>query len=43
MSVAGSGAEILLQIAKESADAFGPLKSLLGGICAICDQYGVCL
>ena len=42
ISAAGSGAKILLNIAKESADAFGPLKSVLGGICAIYDQYEVC-
>jgi hypothetical protein len=43
MSAAGSGAKILLYIAKESADVFGPLKSVLGGIYAICDQYEVCI
>lgn len=42
VSAVGSGAKILLNIAKESADAFGPLKSVLGGICAIYDQYEVC-
>lgn len=42
ISAAGSGAKILLNIAKESADAFGPLKSVLGGISAICNQYEVC-
>ena len=42
LSAAGSSARILLYIAKESADAFGPLKSVLGGISAICDQYEVC-
>ena len=43
ISVAGSGAKILLHIVKESADVFTPLKSVLGGICAICEQYEVCL
>jgi len=43
VSAVGSGAKILLHIAKESADVFTPLKSVLGGICAICDQYEVCL
>lgn len=42
ISAAGSGAKILLRIAKESADVFGPLKSVLGGVCAIYDQYEVC-
>ena len=42
ISAAGSGAKILLNIAKESADAFGPLKSVLGGIYAVCNQYEVC-
>lgn len=42
ISVVGSGAKILLNIAKESADVFGPLKSVLSGISAICDQYEVC-
>ena len=35
ISAAISGAKIALDIAKESADAFGPLKSVLGGIAAI--------
>ena len=42
ISAAGSGAKILLNIAKESADVCGPLKSVLGGICAVYDQYEVC-
>lgn len=41
VSVAGSGAKILLRIAKESSDVFSPLKSVLGGISVICDQYEV--
>lgn len=43
VSVAGSGAKILLQIAKDSTDVFAPLKSLLSAIYAVCDQYEVCL
>jgi len=43
VSAATSGAKILLHIANESADVFSPLKSVLGAICAICDQYEVCL
>ena len=35
ISAAISGAKIALDIAKESADALGPLKSVLGGIAAI--------
>jgi hypothetical protein len=41
VSAAGSGAKLLLYIAKNSSDGFGPLKSVLGGICAIFDQYEV--
>lgn len=41
ISVVGSGAKILLNIAKDSSDVFTPLKSVLGGISAICDQYEV--
>ena len=29
------GAKILLDIAKESSDWFAPLKSVLGGVCAL--------
>jgi len=43
VSAATSGAKILLHIANESADVFAPLKSVLGGICAVLDQYEVCL
>jgi len=43
VSAATSGAKILLHVANESADVFAPLKSVLGGICAVCDQYEVCL
>ena len=32
---------ILLDIAKESSDWFTPLKSVLGGVCALVKHYGV--
>ena len=35
------GAKILLGIAKESADWFGPLKSALGGVSALIKHYEV--
>jgi len=34
-------AKMLLDIAKESADAFPPLKSCLGGISALIKHYDV--
>ena len=35
------GANILLDIAKESSDWFPPLKSALGGVCALAKHYEV--
>ena len=35
------GAKILLDIAKESSDWFPPLKSALGGVCALVKHYEV--
>ena len=35
------GAKILLDIAKESSDSFGPLKSALGGVSALIKHYEV--
>ena len=35
------GAKILLDIAKESSDWFGPLKSALGGVNALIKHYEV--
>ena len=35
------GAKILLDIAKESSDWFAPLKSVLGGVCALVKHYEV--
>ena len=35
------GAKILLDIAKESSDWFPPLKSALGGLCALIKHYEV--
>jgi len=32
---------ILLDIAKESSDWFAPLKSVLGGVCALVKHYEV--
>ena len=34
-------AKLFLRAAKESADAFPPLKSLVGGLCFILDNYEV--
>ena len=36
-----SGVKILLDIAKESADWFPPLKSALGGVNALINHYEV--
>ena len=35
------GTKILLDIAKESSDWFVPLKSVLGGVCALVKHYEV--
>ena len=41
-SLASSGARFILNGIKESADAFGPLKSVVGGLCFILDNCQVC-
>ena len=41
-SLASSGARFILNGIKESADAFGPLKSVAGGLCFILDNCEVC-
>ena len=41
-SLASSGARLILNGIKESADAFGPLKSVAGGLCFILDNCEVC-
>jgi len=33
--------KILLDVAKESSDWFGPLKAALGGVCALVKHYEV--
>ena len=38
---AADGAKILLDVAKESADWFPPLKSALGGVSALIKHYEV--
>ena len=40
-SLASSGAKFILRAVKESADAFGPLKSVAGGLCFILDNCEV--
>jgi hypothetical protein len=40
-SLASSGAKLILNGVKESADAFGPLKSVAGGLCFILDNCEV--
>jgi len=40
-STASASAKLLLRAAKESADAFPPLKSAVGGLCFILDSYEV--
>ena len=42
MSTVSATAKLLLRAAKESADAFPPLKSVVGGLCFILDNYEVC-
>ena len=41
-STASSTAKLLLHLARDSADAFGPLKSVTGGLCAILQNFEVC-
>jgi hypothetical protein len=36
-----AAAKLLLRGVKDSADAFGPLKSVAGGLCFIMDNYEV--
>jgi hypothetical protein len=40
-SLASSGAKFILRGVNESADAFGPLKSVAGGLCYLLDNYEV--
>lgn len=40
-TLASSGARLILNGVKESADAFGPLKSVTGGLCFIMDNCEV--
>ena len=40
-SLASSGAKMILRGVRESADAFGPLKSVAGGLCFILDNCEV--
>lgn len=40
-SLAFSGAKSILRGVRESADAFGPLKSIAGGLCFILENYEV--
>ena len=40
-SLVYSGAKLILNGVKESADAFGPLKSVAGGLCFILDTFEV--
>ena len=40
-SVASATAKLFLRGAKESADAFPPLKSVVGGLCFILDNFEV--
>ena len=40
-STASATAKLLLRATKESADAFPPLKSVVGGLCFILDNYEV--
>ena len=41
-STGSATAKLLLRAAKESADAFPPLKSAVGGLCFVLDNYEVC-
>ena len=40
-STASSSAKLVLRAVRDSADAFGPLKSVAGGLCSILDNYEV--
>jgi len=40
-SAASATAKLFLRAAKESSDAFPPLKSVVGGLCFILDNYEV--
>jgi hypothetical protein len=40
-STFGSGARVVLEIARDSADAFAPLKSVLGGLCTFVKHFDV--
>ena len=37
-----NGLKLLLRVLENSADAFGPLKSTVGGVVALIDIYDVC-
>jgi len=41
-STASATAKLLLRGVRDSADAFGPLKSVTGGLCFILENYEVC-
>ena len=41
-STASSSAKLLLRGVRDSADAFGPLKSVAGGLCFILENCEVC-
>jgi len=41
MSVTSATAKLFLRGAKESTDAFPPLKSVVGGLCFIVDNFEV--
>ena len=46
LSLASSGAKLFLRGVKESADAFGPLKAVAGGLCFIlenCEVWTPCI
>ena len=40
-STASSSAKLVLRAVRDSADAFGPLKSVAGGLCFILENYEV--
>jgi hypothetical protein len=42
MSTASATAKLLLRGVRDSADAFGPLKSVAGGLCFILENCEVC-
>ena len=40
-STASASAKLLLRAVRDSADAFGPLKSVAGGLCFVLENYEV--